>query len=109
KELVESLPSSPRGGLSPSGRDMLAGCLEKSDLVEVLGAPQAGSSAQECSICCDDYRSGDVLRVLPSCGHRFHLECVDRWFLSIADSDRAAACPLCNAPLSGSQTCRRGV
>jgi hypothetical protein len=42
--------------------------------------------------------AGDVLRALP-CGHRYHLECVDRWFLSSTDYSRPAACPMCNAPL----------
>lgn len=41
---------------------------------------------------------GEVLRVL-RCGHRFHVECVDKWFLSAADYTREPACPLCNAPL----------
>ncbi|PNH09681.1 hypothetical protein TSOC_003693 [Tetrabaena socialis] len=39
-----------------------------------------------------------VLRVL-RCGHRFHVECVDKWFLSSTDYSRVPACPLCNAPL----------
>ena len=39
-----------------------------------------------------------VLRVL-RCGHRFHVECVDKWFLSATDYTREPACPLCNAPL----------
>ncbi len=41
---------------------------------------------------------GEVLRVL-RCGHRFHVECVDKWFLSATDYTREPACPLCNAPL----------
>ncbi|KAG2501059.1 hypothetical protein HYH03_000878 [Edaphochlamys debaryana] len=39
-----------------------------------------------------------VLRVL-RCGHRFHVECVDKWFLSATDYTRLPACPLCNTPL----------
>ena len=38
----------------------------------------------------------DVLRVL-RCGHRFHLECIDRWLLSSTDYSRPPACPICNA------------
>ena len=38
----------------------------------------------------EDYEKEDGLRVLP-CGHRFHVECVDRWLRS-----KAADCPLCN-------------
>lgn len=56
-----------------------------------------GCSAS-CSICCEDYTSGEVLRRLP-CKHKFHLECIDRWFLSSTDYSRPVACPMCNAPL----------
>eukprot|EP00877_Chromochloris_zofingiensis_P002401 jgi/Chrzof1/12161/Cz06g23110.t1 len=72
-------------------------CLEKQELIDkVLQA--GGSSGSSCSICCEDYVSGDLVRVLP-CKHRFHIECVDRWFLSAVDYSRAPACPLCNAEL----------
>ncbi|EFN53942.1 hypothetical protein CHLNCDRAFT_136184 [Chlorella variabilis] len=74
-------------------------CLEKRELVE-RGAEGGNSSAASCSICCEDYESGDVLRVLP-CGHRYHLECVDKWFLASTDYSRPPACPLCSAPLDG--------
>lgn len=47
-----------------------------------------------CSICYDDYEEGDVLRRLP-CGHKFHLECVDRWAFSSTDYSRPTACPMC--------------
>lgn len=58
----------------------------------------ANSSSSSCSICCEDYAAGDVLRALP-CGHRFHLECIDRWLLSSTDYSRPPACPMCNAEL----------
>lgn len=32
-----------------------------------------------CSICLADYKNSDMLRVLPDCGHLFHLKCVDPW------------------------------
>lgn len=32
-----------------------------------------------CSICLADYKSSDMLRLLPDCGHMFHLPCVDPW------------------------------
>ncbi len=40
----------------------------------------------------------EVLRVL-RCGHRFHVECIDKWLVSACDYSRAPACPLCNAPI----------
>jgi hypothetical protein len=57
------------------------------------------STVQNCSICCEDYAAGDVLRAL-RCGHRYHLECVDKWFLASVDYSRAPACPVCNAELA---------
>ncbi|KAK8633150.1 hypothetical protein V6N13_014004 [Hibiscus sabdariffa] len=32
-----------------------------------------------CSICLADYKGNDSLRLLPDCGHLFHLKCVDHW------------------------------
>ncbi|KAL6997908.1 RING-H2 finger protein atl70 [Sarracenia purpurea var. burkii] len=37
------------------------------------------STAGCCSICLADYKGSDMLRVLPDCGHLFHLKCVDPW------------------------------
>ncbi|RMZ57605.1 hypothetical protein APUTEX25_001805, partial [Auxenochlorella protothecoides] len=65
----------------------LLGSAEKAALVAAL-LDRADTSSQQCSICCDDYVPGDVLRALPRCQHKFHLECVDRWFLSSAEGNR---------------------
>lgn len=73
------------------------GCVEKQELVEKL-LEAGGSSGASCSICCEDYAGGDVVRVLP-CKHRYHVECIDRWLLSSSDCSRLPACPLCNASL----------
>lgn len=73
---------------------------EKTDLVDAAIQRAGGSSATSCGICCEEYASGDVLRAL-KCSHRFHLECVDKWFLSSAtDYSRPVACPMCNAIVS---------
>ncbi|XP_073277077.1 RING-H2 finger protein ATL70-like [Primulina huaijiensis] len=47
------------------------------------------STAACCSICLTDYENSDVLRVLPDCGHLFHLKCVDQWLHS------HPTCPVC--------------
>lgn len=48
------------------------GVVEKADLVAKI-EEEGGTSAASCSICCEDYESGDPMRVLP-CRHRFHVE-----------------------------------
>ncbi|KAG6515064.1 E3 ubiquitin-protein ligase EL5-like [Zingiber officinale] len=43
----------------------------------------------ECAVCLTELADGEAARVLPACGHGFHLECIDMWFHS------RATCPLC--------------
>ncbi|KAI4382646.1 hypothetical protein MLD38_008583 [Melastoma candidum] len=45
--------------------------------------------AGTCPICLGDYRDSDVLRMLPDCGHFFHVKCVDPWLRS------SPTCPIC--------------
>ncbi|CAL1370695.1 unnamed protein product [Linum trigynum] len=47
------------------------------------------TTASCCSICLADYKNTDVLRLLPDCGHLFHLKCVDPWLL------KHPTCPVC--------------
>ncbi|KAK9061371.1 hypothetical protein SSX86_018552 [Deinandra increscens subsp. villosa] len=42
-----------------------------------------------CSICLADYMPPDVVRILPECGHLFHVGCVDTWLKS------NPTCPVC--------------
>ncbi|OVA07185.1 zinc finger protein [Macleaya cordata] len=44
-----------------------------------------------CSICLADYNSTDTLRLLPDCGHLFHLKCVDPWL------KQHPTCPVCRS------------
>uniref|UniRef100_A0A7N0V3V8 RING-type E3 ubiquitin transferase n=1 Tax=Kalanchoe fedtschenkoi TaxID=63787 RepID=A0A7N0V3V8_KALFE len=37
------------------------------------------TTATCCSICLADYKGPDALRMLPDCGHLFHVGCVDPW------------------------------
>ncbi|KAM3214265.1 hypothetical protein ACQJBY_066621 [Aegilops geniculata] len=47
-----------------------------------------------CAICLSDFADGETIRVLPVCGHRFHVLCVDRWLTS------RCSCPTCRRRLS---------
>ena len=46
-----------------------------------------------CSICTDDFETGQDLRVLP-CDHKFHPACIDPWLLNVSST-----CPLCRIDL----------
>uniref|UniRef100_A0A7N2MX33 RING-type domain-containing protein n=1 Tax=Quercus lobata TaxID=97700 RepID=A0A7N2MX33_QUELO len=49
-------------------------------LIHAQAKPHKGNStASCCSICLADYKDTDVLRLLPDCGHLFHVKCVDPW------------------------------
>ncbi|BBG96872.1 RING/U-box superfamily protein [Prunus dulcis] len=51
------------------------------------------TTTTSCSICLGDYKDTDVLRLLPDCGHLFHLTCVDPWLRL------RPTCPICrNSP-----------
>ncbi|KAJ7970652.1 RING-H2 finger protein [Quillaja saponaria] len=54
----------------------------------------SSSISSSCSICLADYNETDMLRLLPDCGHIYHLSCVDSW-LKLHSS-----CPICrNSPI----------
>ncbi|XP_058100045.1 RING-H2 finger protein ATL80-like [Magnolia sinica] len=43
----------------------------------------------DCAICLTEFADGDEIRVLPQCGHGFHVGCVDMWLGS------HSSCPSC--------------
>lgn len=48
----------------------------------------------ECAICLSDFVAGDEIRVLPQCGHGFHVACIDTWLGS------HSSCPSCRQILA---------
>ncbi|XAR61112.1 hypothetical protein NMG60_11034727 [Bertholletia excelsa] len=52
-------------------------------------------SLYKCVVCLSDFQEQDILRVLPKCGHGFHLDCIDVWLQSNSN------CPLCRSSISG--------
>lgn len=42
-----------------------------------------------CSICLSEYGESEVVRLMPECGHMFHMDCVDEWLRL------QATCPVC--------------
>lgn len=52
-------------------------------------------SLYKCVVCLNEFQENDTLKVLPSCKHGFHLDCIDIWLQS---NDN---CPLCRLSISG--------
>eukprot|EP01083_Nonionella_stella_P075354 204829_1 len=48
---------------------------------------------KSCRICLEYYEAGEELRFLP-CFHKYHKECVDRWF------QMSSKCPICKTSIS---------
>lgn len=51
--------------------------------------PDASDEEDQCTICLDQFKDGDLLTSLPRCHHFFHSECIARWF------HQSEHCPLC--------------
>ncbi|XAR60754.1 hypothetical protein NMG60_11034245 [Bertholletia excelsa] len=54
----------------------------------------------ECVICLSLFEDRDVGRVLPKCGHGFHVECIDMWLHS------HPSCPVCRASVLTASECK---
>ncbi|KAJ4712293.1 RING-H2 finger protein [Melia azedarach] len=50
----------------------------------------------DCAVCLCEFSEQDKLRLLPTCGHAFHISCIDTWLLS------NSTCPLCRGNLLSS-------
>ncbi|XP_020581895.1 RING-H2 finger protein ATL67-like [Phalaenopsis equestris] len=62
-------------------------------------AKAKGDGDGTCAICLCEYREAEMLRMMPDCGHSFHLMCIDAW-LRLNPS-----CPVCrNSPMPTPQS-----
>ncbi|XP_028052080.1 E3 ubiquitin-protein ligase ATL15-like [Camellia sinensis] len=59
---------------------------------EVSGL-KIGKCGLECAVCLNEFEHDETLRLLPSCSHVFHPECIDAWLSS------HITCPVCRANL----------
>ncbi|PIN16243.1 hypothetical protein CDL12_11120 [Handroanthus impetiginosus] len=59
---------------------------------------EAFSSMEDaiCTICLAEYQEKEVLRIMPKCGHSFHLSCIDVWLR------RQSTCPVCRLSVQDS-------
>ncbi|XP_062180746.1 RING-H2 finger protein ATL74-like [Phragmites australis] len=70
--------------------------------VEVYGRGEEDSEEDVCAICLGEFADGEKVRVLPRCGHRFHVRCVDVWLVS------RGSCPTCRRPVMGGAPAKGG-
>ncbi|XP_048433833.1 RING-H2 finger protein ATL46-like [Pyrus x bretschneideri] len=56
---------------------------------DIVGAKEPS----DCSVCLCEFTEKDKLRLLPTCNHAFHINCIDTWLLS------NSTCPLCRSTL----------
>ncbi|XP_072970901.1 RING-H2 finger protein ATL66-like [Typha angustifolia] len=63
---------------------------------------QTGEEIQ-CTVCLGEYQEKDVLRILPYCGHSFHVTCIDIWL------KQHSTCPVCRVSLRDSPDRRRAM
>ncbi|KAK4351317.1 hypothetical protein RND71_030630 [Anisodus tanguticus] len=82
------VPSPPQG-LDPAFIDNLPIILHATSSASTT----TGGEVYECCICLGIFQDGDKVKVLPSCQHCFHSECVDKWLRN------QSSCPLCRASL----------
>ncbi|MED6216931.1 hypothetical protein PIB30_012659 [Stylosanthes scabra] len=47
----------------------------------------------QCTVCLSEYQGEDILRILPYCGHSFHVTCIDLWL------QQNSTCPVCRISL----------
>ncbi|CAI9779660.1 unnamed protein product [Fraxinus pennsylvanica] len=67
-----------------------ANLLELQDLLpKVEYSASASSKTTDCAICLESFIEGDDCKILPSCQHLFHANCVDQWL------GRKLNCPTC--------------
>ncbi|XP_059650887.1 RING-H2 finger protein ATL16-like [Cornus florida] len=59
---------------------------------------QSQTSRCECAVCLNEFQEEENLRVIPNCGHVFHIDCIDVWLQSNAN------CPLCRRSISAATT-----
>jgi hypothetical protein len=91
---VEHDQAAPRRSTASarSGIGAAAGHIDTSDTITAT-SPSQSSEALVCSICTDDFETGQDIRVLP-CDHKFHPACIDPWLLNVSST-----CPLCRVDL----------
>lgn len=66
---------------------------------DYMAGDKGTTSPVDCAVCLENFKTGDKCRLLPSCSHIFHSQCIDSWLL------KTPICPICrtsaNVPKNG--------
>jgi len=57
----------------------------------VVKGLKIGKGELECAVCLSEFEGHETLRLLPTCNHVFHSDCIDTWLTS------RVTCPVCRA------------
>ncbi|OIV96261.1 hypothetical protein TanjilG_05101 [Lupinus angustifolius] len=58
-------------------------------LPKLTATAESAVKLSDCAICLSEFAAGEEIRVLPQCGHGFHVSCIDTWLKS------HSSCPSC--------------
>lgn len=79
-----------RGGAANKGlKKKIIQSLPKFTYGAVMAADSCKFASTECAICLGEFGEKDEIRILPQCGHGFHVGCIDTWLGS------HSSCPSC--------------
>ncbi|KAK7283474.1 hypothetical protein RIF29_13015 [Crotalaria pallida] len=66
-------------------------------LPKLTATEESAVKFSDCAICLSEFAAGEEIRVLPQCGHGFHVSCIDAWLRS------HSSCPSCRQILVASR------
>ena len=81
-------------GSAPANKGLKKKVLKALPKVAYSVDQHAGKLSDDCAICLSDFTAGEEIRVLPQCGHGFHVLCIDTWLGS------HSSCPSCRQILA---------
>ncbi|CAM9915843.1 unnamed protein product [Ectocarpus sp. 4 AP-2014] len=103
---TEAAAAGEEGGVTGSDLHGAPGTSTAAPKTAVVAGAEGGegegardSTEDMCAICLVEYETGDELRIIPGCGHRFHKECIDPWL------ETKAVCAYCKANVEARRTC----